>query len=196
MSPGRRKKQKRRVSTLRYLTIALVLCAIAWVGYFFYTHNVLTALLPALNRLRGEAPPSAWTATLYFGDETGERLLKEHRIITSSQTPERKAAALLQELLKGPISRGTRTLPPQTRESGVAFDSGIMSVNFSAELKTKHPGGSAAEILTVYAIVDTLAANIPEVKKVQLLIDGKPIDTLAGHIDCKKPMAPRTDLIR
>ena len=68
-------------------------------------------------------------------------------------------------------------------EKGDAF------VDFSPELSTKHTGGSLDELLTVYAIVDTLTVNLPAIARVQILIDGKEADTLAGHIDLRRPLA-------
>ena len=198
MSTRKRKtrKYKKKGNTLRYLTFAIVILAIAGLGIFFYTHNFKSTLLPVLDKMKAEAPSASWTATLCFGDETGRNLIKEHRIITSGQSPEKKAETLLQELLKGPISRGTRTLPQQTHELGVTFDKAVLTVDFSPELKKNHPGGSAAEILTVYSIVNTLTMNILEVRKVQFLIEGEKIDNIAGHIDCRQPIAPRPDIIR
>ena len=190
------RKPRKKGNTLRYLTFAIVILAVAGLGKYFYNNNFKTTLLPLLEKMKGGAPSAPWTATLCFGDETGRNLIKEHRIITSGQSPEKKADALLQELLKGPISRGTRTLPQQTHELGLSFDKGVMTVDFSPELKKNHPGGSAAELLTVYSVVDTLTMNIPEVRQVQFLLEGKKIDNIAGHIDCRQPIAPRTDMIR
>ena len=45
------------------------------------------------------------------------------------------------------------------------------------------------EALTVYTIVSALTANVREITTVQILVDGKQIDTLAGHIDLRQPLA-------
>ena len=45
---------------------------------------------------------------------------------------------------------------------------------------TSHSGGSLDEALTVYAIVNALTVNLPDVTAVQILVDGKEVDTLAG----------------
>lgn len=195
MSRSKKRKSRKKGNKLRYLTFAIVILAVAGLGILFYTHSFQSILLSLMGNMRGSGPPASWTATLYFGDEAGRNLIKEHRIITSGQLPEEKAEALLQELLKGPISRGTRTLPPQTHELDVKLDKAVMTVNFSSALKKNHPGGSAAEIVTVYSVVNTLTANIPEVSRVQFLVEGKKTDNIAGHIDCRKPIAPRTDII-
>lgn len=196
MSRSRKRKNKKRGNKLRYLTFAIVILAVAGLGILFYTHSFQSILLSLMGDMRGAGPPASWTATLYFGDESGRNLIKEHRIITSGQLPEQKAEALLKELLKGPVSHGTRTLPPQTRELGLKVDKAVLTVDFSPEIQKNHPGGSAAEIVTVYSVVNTLTANIPEVSRVQFLVAGKKTDNIAGHIDCRKPIAPRNDIIR
>jgi hypothetical protein len=190
-------RKRKKGNTLRYLTFAAVILAVSGLGVFFYNNKTfdVSTLLPLLGKIKGEAPVGSFTATLCFGDERGEYLIREHRTITSGQTPEKKAAALLQELLKGPLTKGTRTVPQQTRLRSVFFDRGLLSADFSSQLQTHHPGGSASEILTVYSVVNTLTLNVPEIKQVVLMVDGKKIDSIAGHIDCRQPIAPRPELI-
>ena len=61
-------------------------------------------------------------------------------------------------------------------------------VDLSAELQSNHPGGTTNEILTVYSLVQALTSNLPAVSGVQILIDGKEVDTLAGHLDLRRPI--------
>ena len=44
------------------------------------------------------------------------------------------------------------------------------------------------ELLTVYAIVNAVTANLPGVQRVQILVDGREVDTIAGHIDVRRPL--------
>jgi hypothetical protein len=44
------------------------------------------------------------------------------------------------------------------------------------------------ELLTIYTIVHALTFNLPAVTAVQLLVDGKEVDTLAGHVDLRRPL--------
>ena len=75
-------------------------------------------------------------------------------------------------------------------ERGDAF------VDLSPEVSTMHPGGSTNELLTVYAIVNTVTANLSSVERVQILIGGKQADTLAGHVDLRRPFERDTSLVR
>ena len=67
-------------------------------------------------------------------------------------------------------------------ENGQAF------VDLSRDVATAHPGGSLNEMLTIYTIVHALTFNLPAIIAVQLLVDGKEVDTLAGHIDLRRPL--------
>jgi hypothetical protein len=51
-------------------------------------------------------------------------------------------------------------------------------------------------MMTVYSIVNSLALNFPQIKRVQILIDGKPIESIAGHLSLKQPIPPKPDLIK
>ena len=76
----------------------------------------------------------------------------------------------------------------------VFFDStGVAYVDFSAEIRDNHPGGSAEEVLTVDSIINTIARNVAQVQAVQFLVEGRPIATLAGHVDLSAPLPPRSD---
>ena len=67
-------------------------------------------------------------------------------------------------------------------ERGDAF------VDLSGEVRGKHPGGALGELFTVYAIVNAITVNLPAITRVQILIDGKEADTLAGHVDLRHPL--------
>jgi spore germination protein GerM len=64
---------------------------------------------------------------------------------------------------------------------------GLAFVDLSQELISNHPGGTCAEELTVYSLANTLVANFPAVKGVQILVEGREIQSLAGHLDLSKP---------
>lgn len=52
------------------------------------------------------------------------------------------------------------------------------------------------ELLAVYALVNTLTQNFPEVRQVRLLMDGREAQTLAGHIDLSRAYVKRIDLVK
>ena len=72
----------------------------------------------------------------------------------------------------------------------------MAKVDFNQALSKDHPGGSSAEMMTVYSVVNSLSLNFPQIKRVQILIDGKPVETITGHLSLKQPILPKPDLIR
>jgi hypothetical protein len=43
-------------------------------------------------------------------------------------------------------------------------------------------------LFTIYAIVNAVTVNLPAISRVQILVDGKEADTLAGHVDLRRPL--------
>lgn len=80
--------------------------------------------------------------------------------------------------LSNPIPKGTRLL-------GFKLKKGLATVNLSREFRDNFTGGSEEEGLTIGAILQTLA-QFPEVKQVEFLVEGKPLDTL-GHLELSGP---------
>ena len=80
--------------------------------------------------------------------------------------------------LSNPIPKGTRLL-------GLKIENGLAAVDLSREFRDNFTGGSEAESMTIGAVLRTLS-QFPEVKRVQFLIEGKPLDTL-GHLDLSGP---------
>ena len=56
-------------------------------------------------------------------------------------------------------------------------------VDTTAEFAEGHPSGILPEELTLISLIETLAANVPDVVRVKFIVDGKERETLAGHAD-------------
>ncbi|HSB05131.1 MAG TPA: GerMN domain-containing protein [Thermodesulfobacteriota bacterium] len=135
--------------------------------------------------------------TLYFSDREAEYLIGEKREIKKKEAVEDEAGELIQELIKGPKGRLLPTLPSRTKLLSLHLDEkGMAKVNFSKALSKDHPGGSSAEMVTVYSVVNSLVLNFPKIKRVQFLVEGREIDTITGHLSISKPVSPRADLIK
>ena len=50
--------------------------------------------------------------------------------------------------------------------------------------------GIESETLAIYSIVDSLAVNVPAVKKVKILVQGQEAETLDGHADLTGEFSP------
>ena len=128
-------------------------------------------------------------ATLFYVAEDGNRLVGVDREVVYAEGPVDQARRLM-EALVAPVDKPLLQAIPADTKLRTLFitDTGDAYVDFSPELSTKHPGGSLSELLTVYAIVNTLTVNLPAIVRVQILVDGKEVDTLAGHVDLRQPL--------
>ncbi len=134
---------------------------------------------------------------LYFSDSQAEHLILEERKVVALPYISQEAKEILKELIKGPLDSSLKpTIPLQTEVEDVYLKDDCFYVNFSLALKEKHPGGSSGELLTIYSIVNTLLINFPSQSRVQILIQDKPAETLAGHIDIRNPLGKRLDIVK
>ena len=67
------------------------------------------------------------------------------------------------------------------------------TADFSKEI-TKHGQGSYGELMLTYAIVNTLT-EFPEIKRVQILVEGKPVVSFSGHMDLTDPLTRNKTLL-
>lgn len=173
------------------LWVALALLAVAGAAAFlFWPRGASRAPLP--NVPAGNAPATAeWSVTLYFGEADGRKLVPETRVLAAGSAFEARVEALVQAWIGGPdAARAVRTVPAETQLQKVFWDAdtATLYLDFTPALVTRHPGGSTAEYATLGSLVHTLGANFPEVARVQLLVDGEPVETLAGHYDTSQPI--------
>jgi spore germination protein GerM len=129
------------------------------------------------------------TATLFYVSPDGSRLAPFQREVLYGATPAEQASRVLEAQLEPAPAGMTSAVPPGVHLRGVfVADNGDAYADFSAELRLAHPGGSLNEIFTVYTFVSALTANLPAIKAVQILVDGHEAETLAGHVDLRRPL--------
>lgn len=130
---------------------------------------------------------------VYYPDDNGMKLVAETRTVETTQDGKYKVA--MESLLLGTKAKGVVTIiPKKAKLKSVAVKDGIATVDFSEDLVKNFAGGSTGEEMLVGSIVNTLT-EFPEVKSVQILLEGKKVDSLAGHLDTSKPLKRMTELL-
>ena len=129
------------------------------------------------------------TATLYYVGDDGMALVPVQREVPFGVTVADQARAIVEAQLAAAAPL-VSAIPADTKLRDVfVTERGDAFIDLSGEVIAKHPGGSLDEIFTVYTLVNVLTVNLPAVTRVQILIDGKEVDTLAGHVDLRHPLA-------
>ncbi len=131
------------------------------------------------------APPKVFVPA---PDANGSHLTSK-TVDLPNGTPEEVAAAALTKMaeLQPPA------LPPGTKAKSVKFDKdGTATVDFNDALVKNFPGGDEAEALALNAIFGVLG-QFPNVKQVQILVEGEKLKTLGGTQDLSEPQpVPQT----
>jgi spore germination protein GerM len=141
-------------------------------------------------------PARRISVRLYFEAPERDGLLPEERDIALSPDLAQQIRTVVEELAKGPTSGLRGTLPQGTRVLEVFVQGqGVACVSLSPEIATGLPGGSRAELLTVYSIVNTIVANFPGVSRVRLLVNDQASGSLGGHVDIARPLPPDMTLV-
>lgn len=131
--------------------------------------------------------------TVYRATPDAMYLVPETHQIAYNDAPAKSAVELL---LAEPSSKDVVSpIPPGTALRKLVIKDHVAYVDFNDKLIKNNVGGSTSERLLVGAIVNTLT-EFPEIQKVQILVDGKNIETIAGHVDLSEPLSRSTAIIK
>ena len=135
---------------------------------------------------------------LYFPGE-GTSLARERRRMRVPEDAEGRLLALAQAVLGGPRSPSLLApLPSGVEARGVYLTAGgdaYLDLITAEEGAPPPSGGSTAEMLRVYSLVNSLALNEPRARRVALVWNGVQRETFSGHLDTSRPLAPHPGLV-
>ncbi len=183
-----RLRLRRRGGVLRWLLVVFLLAVGGgtlwlWLGFPWRSRASLETAGRADSSARRDE------LSIWFASIQEDALVSEKRGVPTTATPSDRAKAILRELIAGPKTEALRTLPADVKVRELFIDDqGTAYVDFTEALSRNHPGGPWSEMLTIQSIVQTLTGNVPEIKRVQILIEGREEDTLAGHVDIRGPI--------
>jgi len=166
-----------------------------WYGARQAQASAAVASAPASPSAAGAPAVRRITATLFYVSDDGMSLAPVQREVPFGASVAEQARAIVEaQIAASPplvsaIPADTKLREVFVTERGDAF------VDLSGDVTAKHTGGSLDELLTVYAIVNALTVNLPAITRVQILVDGKEVDTLAGHVDLRHPLAKSMDWV-
>ena len=136
-------------------------------------------------------------ATLFYVSDDGSELVPASREVPYGATPAEQARRIAEAQVQAPPEGTVSAIPAGTAVRGLYITShGDAYLDLSKEIVSGHSGGSLDEALAIYAIVNALTANLADVTAVQILIDGKQVDTLVGHLDLRHPLPKSLKWVR
>jgi Sporulation and spore germination len=173
----------------RHLKVTGLLLVAALLGAGLYLARLQHSDRPVASQLeKPVTPPVAGPperVTLYVADDAATSVRSTYVSIPLPSEPSERA----KEILRALLARYTDPDSPHPLAAGADVNSvflvnGVLGVvDLNAAAANEHRSGVLVEELTVVSIVQTLAANVPGLNRVKLLVDGKERETLAGHAD-------------
>jgi len=176
--------------TLAVMVLFAVTVFVAKRGFPAFRSTTVAKPAPATTPSPVPAPPGRKIkARLFYVSQDGVGLTSVERDVAYGDAADDQAREIIAAQIAPAVEPLVSAVPPGTTLRAVFITkSGDAYVDLSREARSAHPGGTLNELLTVYTIVNALTANLPAVTAVQLLIDGKEVDTLSGHVDLRRPL--------
>ena len=140
------------------------------------------------------APPAASgrkiKARLFYIADSGMKLTSIERDVAYGEGAVAQAREIISAQIAPVVEPLVSAVPPGTALRAVFIsEGGEAFVDLSHDVVSSHSGGTLGELLTVYTLVNALTENLPAITAVQVLVDGKEVETLSGHIDLRRPLA-------
>ena len=182
-------------------TFAIAVAAVAGVVLLFVmfmwlprwtTRATTTATVGAAAPAPVAAPASGRKikARLFYVAEDGTKLTSVERDVAYGEGPVEQAREIISAQIAPVVEPLVSAVPPGTTLRAVFItEGGEAFVDLSRDIASAHSGGTLGELLTVYTLVNALTENLPAITAVQVLVDGKEVETLSGHIDLRRPLA-------
>lgn len=175
----------------RHLWIALGVMFVAVFGLGIYAGHVrgrVTQTPGGSSDARPVAPPATGpteTVTLYVAYDNPGILRVQPANVPLPSARQQRAEEVLRALLEIYLGKNSpHPLAPGADIRAVYLVSpGIAVIDLNSAFANGHRSGVLEEELTVTSLIRTLTANIPDILRVKILVDGHDRETLAGHAD-------------
>jgi hypothetical protein len=131
----------------------------------------------------GEIGTTKFRAAIAFDEEgvISERELAAPLPQETTSRAKEMLRAVLHEYMRSPSPHEV----PQGSDIRAVYltNGGLCVIDVNATLADQHRSGMLLEQFTLLSLMETLTMNMPNVRQVKLLVDGKERVSLAGHAD-------------
>ncbi len=175
----------------RAVKIAIVALAAAVLAMGWYAYRLMRqAQGTPVKEARATVTPAnsgnpGGRAVLMLASDADGRLRRREVATQLPADPGSRTRELIRLLLAAYAEKGSpHPLPAGAAVKEVFIIGGNTAViDFNRDFADQHPSGVRVERLTVDSIAATLAANVPAIRRIKILIEDQERPTLAGHLD-------------
>ncbi len=176
-------KIQRRLPSKRRLWPFIILIPIIFligvgVSYFYLRPRFI--VLPHINKTVPEQAGDTTNINIYI--PKGQGLQVETRQIKKPVGFSATIDAIMAEISKG-SSDGRYLLPPGSKLITAYLDKdGVLYLDMNPEFQRNFKGDALGEYLMIEGIYRSFKENIPDVNRMKILVDGKEVESIGGHI--------------
>lgn len=187
-------KEKKLKKSTRFFYLSLIIGgALVLLIIFFVT--LFSAIFPPVD-MDAMKKKEKQVATIYFSDQQERFLKAEKRYIFKETDVALQVKEIVQALLDGSKTGLVNTFPKGVAVKDVKIeDHEIAVVNFTRSLTKLYAGSSASETATIYSLTNSISRNVPDIKKVRIVVEGNELPSIKGHISTRKAFSPDLELI-
>jgi hypothetical protein len=187
-------KEKKVKRSTRIIYLSLILGGIFVLLVLFFV-TLFNLLFPPVD-MDALKKKEKQIAEIYFSDPQERFLMPEKRYVIKEKDDAAQAKEIVKALIEGSKAGLVNTFPTGVSIRDVkVVDAEIALVNFSKNLTKLHQGGSTAEMATIYSLTNSITQNVPSIKKVKILVEGKELSSIKGHISTRKAFSPDLELL-
>ena len=187
-------KEKKIKKSTRIIYLALILGGIFVLLVVFFV-TLFSALFPPVDA-DSMKKKEKQIVQIYFSDQQERFLRPEKRYVIKETDVALQVKEIVKALLEGSKAGLVNTFPHGVTLIDVKIvDNDTASVNFSKSLTKLHPGSSASEMATIYSLTNSITQNLPGIKKVKILVEGRELSSIKGHISTRRAFSPDLELI-
>jgi hypothetical protein len=176
------------VSKTAGILLLLVLFAGGVAGGYFYFSRIISPEKAAHEEtVSSSKGGDLLSLRIYY--PVGTQLQVEERRPPKRAGSTALAEATVDEYLKGSAVATIPSMPRGVRILGVYRGTdGILYIDLSDEFRRNFQGDVYAEFLLLKGLYESLISNVQEIQDVKILIEGKEIETLGGHLSLLQPL--------
>ncbi len=157
-------------------------------GVIFFIFFILAGVCLARNEIPPEQEKSEqllFEGFVYYTDMKRVALKSETVRLPANLDPLDLGREIIKTLFAGPSKSGLERLWPEETTLNAFFisDDGKAYVDLDPAPGMTNNMDARLELLTLYSLVNSLTLNIPGIKMVKILVQGKDAPTLGGHLD-------------
>lgn len=156
-------------------------------GYFYFSKIISLEKTAHEETVDSSKSEDLLSLRIYY--PVGNQLQVEERRPPKRIGSTALAEAAVDEYLKGSAVATISYMPKSVRILGVYKGTdGILYIDLSDEFRRNFQGDVLAEFLLLKGLYESLVSNVQEIQDVKILIEGKEIETLGGHLSLLQPL--------